>query len=223
MLVCRASTLAAPTRHTYMVSVITHTMSENPLQAIFSSRTLVRALSVFLLDPERSYYQQELLRETGGPLRPLQLALEKLATADLITTRRDGRQVYYQVNRLNPVFGDLKSLFEKSFAVADVLRDALQPVSGIRIAFIYGSVASGEARSASDVDVFVVGTASRKTIAAALGEAETRLRREINVSLYDPERFCEAVRLQNQFVLDVLSRPKTWLVGDEHGLGALAC
>lgn len=210
------------TRHTYMMSGITHIMSDNPLQAIFSSRTLVRALSVFLLAPDRSYYQQELLRETGGPLRPLQLALEKLVRADLITTRRDGRQIYYRANALSPVFGDLKSLFEKSFASADVVRDALLPVSaGIRVAFIYGSVASGEQRAASDVDLFVVGTASRKAIATALGDVESRLRREINVSLYEPERFTDAVRQQDPFVLGVLAGPKTWLVGDEHGLGSL--
>jgi predicted nucleotidyltransferase len=198
-------------------------MSENPLQSIFSSWTLVRVLSVFLLDPERSYYQQELLRETGGPLRPVQLALEKLAGADLISTRRDGRQIYYRANSLNPVFDDLKSLFEKSFALADVVREALQPLGArIRIAFIYGSVASGDLRTASDIDVFVVGTATRKTIAMALGDTETRLRREINVTLYEPKRFTEAIKLDDPFVLHVLSRPKTWLVGDENGLEALA-
>jgi predicted nucleotidyltransferase len=209
--------------HTHHMSVITHTMSDNPLQSIFSSRTLVRALSVFLLDPDRSFYQQELLRETGGPLRPLQLVLEKLAGADLITARRDGRQVYYRANALNPVFGDLKSLFEKSFAIGDVVRDALEPQRPmIRLAFIYGSVASGELRAASDIDLFVVGMASRKAIASCLGDAETMLRREINVSLYEPGRFADAVRLGDPFVLDVMSRPKTWLVGDEDGLGALA-
>jgi DNA-binding transcriptional ArsR family regulator len=205
------------------MSGITHFMSENPLQSIFSSRTLVRALSVFLLDPERSVYQQELLREAGGQLRPLQLALEKLAMADLITTRRDGRQVYYRANALNPVFGDLKSLFEKSFAMGDVLRDALG-LHGpkIRLAFIYGSAASGALRTSSDVDLFVIGTVSRKAMAASLGDAETMLRREINVSLYEPGRFADAVHLGDPFVLDVMSRPKTWLVGDEDGLGALA-
>lgn len=208
--------------HTHTMSVITSLMSDNPLQSIFSSRTLVRALSVFLLDPDRSFYQQELLRETGGPLRPLQLALGKLEDADLVTTRRDGRQVYYRANTLNPVFGDLRSLFEKSFALADVVRVALKPIAGgIHLAFIYGSVASSEQRAASDVDLLVIGTTSRRTIATALGDAESRLRREINVSLYEPQRFAELVHLGDSFVTDVLSRPKTWLVGDENDLGTL--
>lgn len=198
-------------------------MSDNPLQSIFSSRTLVRALAVFLLDPERSFYQQELLRETGGPLRPLQLTLEKLVGADLVTKRRDGRQVYYRANPHNPVFGDLKSLFEKSFAIGDIVRDAIRIVGPeIRFAFIYGSAASGALRTSSDVDVFIVGAASRKTVAAALSGAQTKLGREINVSLYESSRFSEAVRKSDPFILDVLSRPKTWLVGDDSDLGELA-
>ena len=205
------------------MSGITHNMSDNPLQSIFSSRTLVRALSVFLLNPERTYYQQELLRVTGGPLRPLQLALDKLAAAGLISTRRDGRQVYYHANPLNPVFGDLRSLFEKSFAISDVVRNALQPIAPqIHLAFLFGSVASDDLHAGSDVDLFVIGPASRKAVAAALDGAESRLRREVNLSLYDPKRFAEAVRAADPFVLDVLSQPKNWLVGDEHGLGALA-
>ncbi len=210
------------TRHTHVLSVITHNMSDNPLQAIFSSRSLVRVLSVFLLNPQRSYYQQELLRDTGGALRPLQLALDKLVGADLVTVRRDGRQVYYRANTLNPVFGDLKSLFEKSFALADIMRDALKPVAAeIDLAFIYGSVAADKERAGSDIDLFVVGAVSRKAVSNALGDAEARLRREISVSLYEPARF-EAARLQDPFVLEVLSRPKTWLVGDEGELGELA-
>lgn len=217
------TTRSLATGHTHHMSGITQNMSDNPLQSIFSSRTLVRALSVFVLDPERTIYQQELLRETGGQLRPLQLALEKLARADLIATRREGRQVYYRANALNPVFGDLKSLFEKSFAIGDVVRDALGPQGPeIRLAFIYGSAASGDLRTASDIDLFVIGAVSRKAIAAPLGEAETRLGREVNVSLYEPGRFADAVRLRDPFVLDVMSRPKTWLVGDEDGLAAMA-
>jgi predicted nucleotidyltransferase len=213
----------AATGHTHKVSGITHHMSENPLQSIFSSRTLVRVLSIFVLSPERFYYQQELLRETGGPLRPLQLALQKLLAAELVSSRRDGRQIYYRANTLNPIFVDLKSLFEKSFALADVVRDALRAVAGgIDLAFIYGSVASGELRRDSDVDLFVVGMASRKTIAGALSDTEIRLQREINLSLYDPERFAEALRVADPFVHDVLLRPKTWLVGDEQGIGGLA-
>ncbi len=211
------------TGHTHYVSGITHIMSDNPLMALFSSRPLVRLLSVFLMNPERSYYQQELVRMTDDSLRPVQLALAKLERADLITTRRDGRQVYYQARTSHPAYGDLRSLFEKTFALGDVLREALRPVAdGIRVAFVYGSIAVGEERSASDVDLMVVGPSGRQAIAQALGDVETRLGRPVNVSIYSAERLAESVAARDSFVMDVLEGPKLWLVGDSDELERLA-
>lgn len=198
-------------------------MSENPLTGVFSSRTLVSLLTVFLVHPERAYYQQELARIVGGPLRPVQLALEKLTRADLVTKRREGKQVYYQAQTLHPAFSDLQAVFLKTFAVADVLRDALKPVSeGIDVAFVFGSIAAAEHRAESDVDVFVVGGGSRRDISVALSDAEARLGREVNLSIYDRRRFESAVAGGDPFVVDVLSNPKIWVVGDQHVLEAVA-
>lgn len=211
------------TGHTHMMSVITHHMSDNPLLALFSSRSLVRLLSVLLMNPERSYYQQELVRKIGGPLRPTQLALDKLVRAGLVDVRRDGRQVYYRVVITHPAYPDLRTFFEKTFALGDVLRSALEPLAdSVQLAFVYGSVAAGEQRASSDVDLLVVGSAGRRDIASALGETEAHLGREVNLSLYTPARLSAAIRDADPFVRDVLDGPKTWLVGGQDELERLA-
>jgi predicted nucleotidyltransferase len=198
-------------------------MSDNPLNGLFSSKTLVRLLSVLLLNPDKAYYQQELVRITGGPLRPAQLALDKLTRADLVTKRTEGKQVYYQAETSHPAFGDLRSLFAKTFALADVLREALAPLgSEVDIAFVYGSHAAGEQRAGSDVDVFIVGSAGRRSLAVALGDVEAHLGREVNTVIYDRARFDAAVHDGDPFVSGVLSRPKIWVVGDESELGSMA-
>jgi predicted nucleotidyltransferase len=196
-------------------------MSENPMTGLFASKSLVRLLSVLLLNPDEAYYQQQLLRLTGGPLRPLQMALDKLTAAGIVSKRRDGRQVYYRAETSHPAFADLRSLFMKTFALADVLRAALDPLDGIESAFVHGSVASGEETASSDVDLFVVGTVSRRGLAAALATAEKSLGRDVNATVYDRDRLASAVRERNHFVLDVLSKPKLWVTGDLHELERL--
>lgn len=195
----------------------------NPLESIFSSRSVLQLLTVFLMNPDDSFYQQELVRRTGGNLRPIQLALEKLFSAGLVSIRRDGRQVYYSAVKENPAFASLQVLFLRTFALADVLRAALEPLAdSIDIAFVYGSIASGEIRAQSDVDVFVVSTATRQTLSRALGEAEDTLGREINVTPYSSDLFASEIAAANPFILNVLSGPKLWLVGDELELERLA-
>jgi predicted nucleotidyltransferase len=190
-------------------------MSDNPLIALFASKSLVRLLSVLLLSPDESFYQQQLVRMIGGPLRPIQLALDRLTTAGIVSKRRDGRQVYYRAETSHPAFGDLRSLFMKTFAVADVLALALAPLDGIEFAFVHGSVASGKEHVGSDIDLFVVGSVSRRSLAAALSAAEGHLGREVNATVYDHARLVQAIRDRNHFVLDVMSKAKIWVTGDQ--------
>jgi predicted nucleotidyltransferase len=197
-------------------------MSDNPMTGLFASKSLVRLLSVLLLSPEESFYQQQLARTIGGPLRPLQLALGKLVAAGIVSERRDGRQVYYRAEISHPAFKDLRSLFMKTFALADVLRAALAPLDRIELAFVYGSVASGEEHVGSDVDLFVVGGVSRRALAAALASAEESLGREVNATMYSQARLAKAISDRNHFVVDVMSKPVIWVVGDQSALERLS-
>lgn len=192
------------------------------MTGLFASKSLVRLLSVLLLNPEESFYQQQLVRMTGSQLRPLQMALDKLTAAGLVSKRRDGRQVYYRAVTAHPAFADLRSLFMKTFAVADVLRAALTSLDGIELAFVHGSVASGEESVRSDVDLFVVGSVSRRSLAAVLASAEASLGREVNATVYTSDRLEAAFREHNHFVLDVMSKPKLWVTGDQRELERLA-
>lgn len=202
---------------THLMSGITHIMSDNPLTSLFASRTLVRLLSVLLLNPERSYYQQELASITGGALRPLQLALDKLTRADLVSKKPVGKHAYYRIVATHPAYPDLRALFEMTFALADVVRDALEPLAErLDVAFIYGSVARGNERAASDVDVLVVGDPGRKELSRALEPAQGRLNREINVTIYNAEGLAMAMHEANPFLQEVLSKPKIWVIGDEN-------
>jgi predicted nucleotidyltransferase len=76
------------------------------------------------------------------------------------------------------------------FCTPAELRTALAPLADrIRIAFVYGSVASGEERVASDIDVIAIGTAKLEDVIRALHPYQEALRREINPHLYKPTEF----------------------------------
>ena len=72
--------------------------------------------------------------------------------------------------------------------VADVLREALGGLDGIRAAFVFGSMVRGDTRPDSDVDVLVVDEeVSREVMGGALLEAESLLGREVGVKRYTPD------------------------------------
>ena len=193
------------------------------ISALFASGSLARLLGVFVLEPQRRFYQRELERLLGVPLRQLQRDLERLERAGLITETPSGNRRYYQAVVSHPAFADVRAMMIKTVGLGDVVRAAIAPLGGaIAAAFVFGSFAAGDDTTASDVDLFVVGTVSRRELAGALAPVGTELGREINPVVFSPGEFARRRQGTDPFVESVLAGPHIWILGDEQTLAALA-
>ncbi len=201
---------------------LTKKFGQSSIAVIFSSPTLVELLKVFALNPNGEFYQRELVRMTSTQIYSLQRELARLESAGLIKKTKKGNRSYYSAEKGSPAFEDLKSVFLKTVALADVLREAISPLArDIRIAFIYGSLAKGEERTASDIDVMVVGEILPRKLISALSHTSADLKRELNPTIYPVEEFRTRIREKNNFLQTVLNEPKTWLIGNEAELKSL--
>jgi len=190
---------------------------------LFASPTLVNVLRVFVLNPEREYYQRELTRLTGAHLRQLQRDMERLERTGLVASARHGNRVYYHVQSTHPAWSDLRQALVKTIAVSDTLRSRLESLGErIRIAFVYGSLARGDEGATSDIDVFVVGSATRRELSDAAGPLQDELGRDLNITLYRPDDLHAKAGAGDHFVRSVLAAPKIWLIGDDEALAELA-
>ncbi len=193
------------------------------LDNLFGSRLRARALGWLLTHPGERYYVRELTNILGEDSTNLSRELARLARMGILVCEEEGRQKYYQVNRDSPVFEELRGLAVKTFAVADVVRKALEPLTRrIRVAFIYGSFAEGREGAESDVDLAVVGNTSLAAVSRALRSAEEELGREINATIYPPAEFAAKVEEGHHFVNAILTGEKIFLIGDRNDLGGLA-
>ena len=179
-------------------------------------------LGLLLLRPGESYHVREIARITRRPANTLYRELAVLAEAGLLVRRAQGNQVHYQANPNCPIYEDLRGILKKTTGIADVLREALAPLADrIKVAYVYGSIATGTERSASDVDLMVVGDVRLRDLAAVLGPARETLRREVNANPYQISEFRQQSRRGEPFLSRVLEGPKIFVVGSEHDLGKL--
>lgn len=181
-----------------------------------------RVLALLLLHPDQSFYVRELARLVEVPPGSLHRELKLLAESGLLVRQPAGNQVRYQANRECPVFEDLAGFFRKTAGMADVLREALAPLSAaIPLAFIFGSVAKGKERSSSDVDVMVIGNVSFVEIVEAFGETQQRLVREVNPVVMTPTAFRDKFAQGDRFVTRIVTEPKIFLIGTGDDLAKL--
>jgi predicted nucleotidyltransferase len=193
------------------------------IAALFPSPVLVDILSLFLMQPEESFYQRSLTEKTGHSLAQVQYALERIEQSGLVTKKRSGNRLYYKAERNHPAFEDLKRVFLKTVALGDVIREALEPlVKQIRFAFVYGSIASGQERPDSDLDLLLIGSVTLKELANVVAQLSETLKREVNPVNYTLKTFSERLKEDNRFTLELMDTPKIWIIGNEDEFAGLA-
>src|SRR6266702_8888435 len=74
---------------------------------------------------DEQFYLREIARRAGTGIGATQRELRQLSEAGLIQAVSRGRQVYYQANRKNPIFVELKSILAKTSGIRDILHEAL--------------------------------------------------------------------------------------------------
>lgn len=194
-----------------------------PLNSALFGKTRRAVLALLYSHPDEAFYLRQLIRAAGVGQGAVQREVKRLSDAGIVRRTVRGHQVYYQADPRCPVFRELKSLVVKTAGVGDVLRAALAPLAErIRVAFIYGSLARGEARRASDVDLLVVGNVSFGNVVAALHVGQVALRREVNPTVYSPAEFQAKCAAHHHFLTTVLRNEKIFLIGDDRELARLA-
>jgi len=182
-----------------------------------------RILGLLLANPDQEWHLRDIARQTELAPATVQREVTSLHEVGVLTRRRDGHQVKYGAERSCPIFPELRGIVLKTVGLADVLREALQPLrERIDIAFVFGSLAKGEATSGSDVDLMVIGGISLRDLVPVLQAAERTLSREINPVTMSAKEFSKRIAQEEHFVTSVLRDPRIYLIGDDDELERLA-
>lgn len=170
---------------------------------------------------DRSFYYRQIVRELSGlSAGTLQRELKMLSEVGLIERAVLGKQVFYRANRSHPVFPELRALVEKTVGAVPTLRSALAPLSDlVSVALVYGSMARGEEKAESDIDLLIVGSVTLEQVLEKVANVERSLRRAINPAVYSVAEFRTKLAGGNHFLNSVVRGNKLFLIGGEDELG----
>ena len=188
--------------------------------ALFTT-TQQRVLGLLFGMPDRSFFANEIIGQTGSGSGAVQRELARLEASGLATVRWIGNQKHYQANKESPIFSGLSDIVQKTVGLAGPLHEALRPMaSQIRAAFVFGSVAKKQDSSSSDIDLMVISNSlSYADLFAALEPATVQLGRAVNPTVFSEKDVARKLKDGNAFVTRVLEQPKIWLIGSESDLG----
>jgi predicted nucleotidyltransferase/DNA-binding transcriptional ArsR family regulator len=180
-------------------------------------------LALLLGHPDERFYLRQVVELTGLGVGHVQRELARLAGAGIIRRSREGRHVYFQADAACPIHRELRGIVIKTMGAAELLRQALSPLRDrIRAAFIYGSVARGQERTDSDIDVMVVGRVGFAEVVEVIRDAERSLGRPVNATVYPEGELTAKIRDDHHFLNQVLASEKLMLIGGDDELAAIS-
>lgn len=202
-----------------MVKANTPTAPE--LVEIVSSRVKAELLRILFGLEHPRIHLRELVRQSGLSVATVQQELRRLARIGLVASTRDGNRVYYAANPAHPLYSTISELVLKTDGLASVLSRALKDDSAVELAFVFGSVARGNASAESDIDIMVIGELGLRRLTKLLSGLSEKVGREINPHVMTPEEFSKRRQGKDHFVSTVLSSPKLFVKGTEIELGTM--
>lgn len=198
------------------------TKSATAAELLFPAHYRRKVLALLILRPERHLHLREIARLTATQPGTMAKELQRLQEAGLLTRERVGNQVRFGANTAHPAFGEIAALLRKTVGVADLLADALAAISDrIEAAFVFGSVARGDEKPESDVDVLVIGRCDFVSVAEALYPVQPALGREVNPKVFSPTEWHQRLSARSPFVLQLLAEPKIFIIGTADELESL--
>jgi predicted nucleotidyltransferase len=192
----------------------------NRLAELLSSRARAEIFRLLFSGMGEELHVREIERRSGMNDSTLRQELRKLVRLELVQSRRDSNRVYYRAKTENPLYPEIRNLVLKTSGLSDVLKSALMD-KRIRMAFVFGSIARGEEKVGSDVDLMVIGQLGLRDLSRLLSGIEEKIGREVNPHVLREEEFRKRIRAKEHFISSVMETPKIFIIGSQRELEAM--
>jgi predicted nucleotidyltransferase len=181
------------------------------LERLFRSRAEVKVLGVVLF--EDGLHLREIARRAAVSPCEAKKELENLLVLGVLTKEKRGNQLLFRSDQSCPFLEDLRNIYRKTEGVFQELKKAIA-APDIKYAFIFGSMASGVMRPASDIDLMVIGAIDENDLSARIFPIQKRNRRAINFILWRISDLKEKARTNSTFLKNIMKKDMVWLGGD---------
>ena len=180
-----------------------------------------KLLAYYFSNPEAEHYLREIALILEVDPGNLSKELSRLEKEGIFISQERGRIKLYKLDKEYPLFHELKNIIFKTIGIEGLLKKEIQDISGIQIAFIYGSFAQNKARVDSDIDIFIIGEPNEQKLNQNIFSLEKQLGREINYIFWSKDEVIKKTKERNSFLSEIFKDKKIFLKGNEQKLQEL--
>ena len=160
---------------------------ENLLSGLISSKTRIKLLIRFFLNPAARSYMRELAKEFNLSTNSVREELNQLSKTGLLVSKKNGRTIEYAANQQHPLFSELKSMVSKTIGIDQVIDGIVIRLGDIDAAYIIDDYAQG--KDSGIIDLLLVGRIDNYHLNDLSRKTERYIKRKIRYLVLEPDEF----------------------------------
>jgi len=154
------------------------------LDTLITSKTRVKLLLKFFLNPGTKSYLRGLATEFGESTNAIRVELNRLTDAKLLKSVNSGRTVEYRANKQHSLFKDLQSVVKKFVGLDKVAEELAAKLGDIQAAYVIGDYAKGN--DSGLIDLVLVGQVDDEKLKEVTKKTEELIDRKIRTLVLAP-------------------------------------
>ncbi|MFA5052400.1 MAG: winged helix-turn-helix domain-containing protein [Patescibacteria group bacterium] len=176
------------------------------LEHLFGSRTRVKLLRLFLVNPDVDYFVRELTRKIRERINSVRRELDNMENIGLVTSQQDKQKKYYRVNKSFILFPELQSLmFKAQVVVEHKLGSNLKQIGQVSYLALTGLFTGVPG---AQTDILIVGKVNRVKLKRLINKFNHDLDRKIRYTVMSRHEFDYRNDLTDKFLYTILENKK---------------
>jgi hypothetical protein len=165
----------------------THFNDNTILEALITSKTRVKLLLKFFLNPDNCAHLRGLETEFGESSNSIRLELNRLEKANLLHSSLDGNKRLFQVNQQHPLYNEINSIVRKFIGLDIVVENIAKRLGNLHAVYLTGEIVKGKDNEI--LDLIFVGDIDQAFLITCIEKAEGFIKRKVRYLIYPIDVF----------------------------------
>ena len=159
------------------------------IDSLISSKTRIKLLMKFFLNPDVTAYLRGLADEFGESTNAVRVELNRLCAAGFLqdAPMDGGRKKSYRANRSHPLFPELQRIVRKVLGIDQLVDGIVERLGNVKLALITGDYAHGV--DSGIIDLTLVGEVDKQYLNSLVDKVEDLITRKIRALVLSAEEY----------------------------------
>ena len=160
------------------------------LEVLISSKTRIKLLLKFFLNPGSKAYLRGLADEFNESSNSVRIELNRFEEAGLLSSDHVGNKKVFKANNEYQLFGEIRKILLKYTGLQEVIEEVIEQLGDLNKVYLTGDLALG--KQSNIISLIIIGNPDRHFLIQLIRKAEVLISKKVQYLVYAKE---EAVML----------------------------